>query len=155
MIQRIQSLYLFLTTILPLLFLKLRILKYADSSGSGFYMGFNGLYSSGTDQLLTRVKPLWLVTLLLALISLISLLTLFLFRKRKLQIKFCLLVIVLSAGLIMSETVYSILIIREFQVEIKPGFAMIIPLIILVLSILAWRGIKKDEDLVRSYDRLR
>jgi hypothetical protein len=32
---------------------------------------------------------------------------------------------------------------------------MILPLAILIFSILASRGIKKDDQLVKSYDRLR
>jgi predicted HAD superfamily Cof-like phosphohydrolase len=43
----------------------------------------------------------------------------------------------------------------KFQTELVPGVKMLIPLLILTFGILAFIGIKKDEKLVKSYDRLR
>ena len=41
------------------------------------------------------------------------------------------------------------------MLTIIPGIKMVVPLLILIFGILAQRGIKHDENLVRSYDRLR
>jgi hypothetical protein len=46
-------------------------------------------------------------------------------------------------------------IVSKFDARLIPGFKIILPIVILVLSILAFRGIKKDDQLVKSYDRLR
>jgi hypothetical protein len=47
------------------------------------------------------------------------------------------------------------IIMTKYDSVIDPGFRMAIPLLQLIFSVLAWRGIKKDDDLVKSYDRLR
>lgn len=62
------------------------------------------------------------------------------------------LLIIVQVGVI---AYYSYYIINNFNVEVDTGIKLIIPFFELLLSILAYRSIKKDEDLVRSYDRLR
>jgi hypothetical protein len=42
-----------------------------------------------------------------------------------------------------------------YAADVEWGFRMFIPLLVLILGTLALKGIKKDENLVRSYDRLR
>lgn len=155
MIQRIQTLYLFMTTILPLLFHKLKLLRYTDSDGRELFVKFNGLYSFEADHTISLIKQILPVSVILISIPLLSMASIFLFRKRKLQMKLTLLIILLASGLIISEVIYTLLIIREFNANIISGFLMIAPLLILMFSMLAYRGIRKDENLVRSYDRLR
>jgi hypothetical protein len=155
MFQRIQTLYLLFTTILPLVLLKLKLLGFTNGDGGGYYLGFKGLYTSGTDQILNLTGQFWPVSLLILLIPAISLITIFLFRNRKLQMKLSLAIMFLSTGLVAIEVFYSFSIMKEFHAELIPGMLMVVPPLILIFSILAWRGIKKDENLVRSYDRLR
>jgi len=155
MIQRIQTLYLLLTTLIPLLFLKLKLLSFTGTDGSEYYLGFKGLFTMSEGQVLNLVKQLHLISILIAIIPVLSLVTVFLFRNRRLQLKMILLIILLSMGFIIAEIIYSIMITKEYGVTIIPGFAMVIPVLILIFSGLAYRGIKKDENLVRSYDRLR
>jgi hypothetical protein len=64
-------------------------------------------------------------------------------------------IIFLAAASVAVMVFYSSSIIRKFNVDIVPGFEMFIPLIIIIFGILAYRRIKKDENLIRSYDRLR
>jgi hypothetical protein len=63
--------------------------------------------------------------------------------------------ILLSAIYIAALIHVSINSISKFTATIIPGFKMIIPILILVFSILAYLGIRKDDRLVKSYDRLR
>jgi hypothetical protein len=44
---------------------------------------------------------------------------------------------------------------RKYDSDIVWSFWMLLPVLIPVSLFLAYRGIKKDEDLVKSYDRLR
>jgi hypothetical protein len=155
MIQRIQTLYLFMTTILPLLFHKLKLLRFTDSNGRELSVKFNGIYSADAGQALVHIRQILSVSVILILIPVLSMAAIFLFRKRKLQMKLTLLIILLAAGLIIAEVIYSLLIIRRYEATIIPGFVMIVPLLILIFSMLAYTGIKKDENLIRSYDRLR
>jgi len=155
MIQRIQTLFLLMTTVLPLLFLKLKFIAFTDNDGISYFMRLNGLFSSAYDQPVTLIRQILPVSIPVLMIPLLSLISVFLFRKRKLQMNFALLLILLSAVSVITLTIYSFLTIREFHAKIVPGFMMIVPLLLLIFSILAFRSIKKDEDLVRSYDRLR
>jgi hypothetical protein len=50
---------------------------------------------------------------------------------------------------------YAYLAISNYEAVFTPGLKMVLPVILLILSMLAYRGIRKDELLVKSYDRLR
>jgi hypothetical protein len=63
--------------------------------------------------------------------------------------------IVFEVLLILTSAYYSYVVISNYEGSLTPGLKMILPLILLILSFLAYRGIKKDELLVKSYDRLR
>jgi peptidoglycan/LPS O-acetylase OafA/YrhL len=155
MVQRIQSIYLFLTTFLPLLFLKGRFLSFIDNAGSTIYITFNRIYRATDDEIFSFTEKVWPQSVIIILISLLSLVAIVLFRNRRLQMRITLSVIALSACLIVSSFFYSMYIINSYGASIVPGIKMIIPFLILILAILAYRGIRKDERLVRSYDRLR
>jgi hypothetical protein len=43
----------------------------------------------------------------------------------------------------------------KHSTEIVPGIKMALPFLMLISMILAYKGIKKDDDLVKGYDRLR
>jgi len=55
----------------------------------------------------------------------------------------------------LASAYYYISVAKEYSGGIKPGINVIILPVMLLVSYLAYRGIKKDEDLVKSYDRLR
>lgn len=155
MIQRIQSLYLFLTTTLPLLFLKGPILSFINRSGSDLKVTMQGIFQTSGDttpELIARPLLLQGVVILIPLVSAIALLA---FKKRKLQLKITLILILLALLLAGTLGYYYISISFRDQGTIIAGFRMILPLLILVFSVLAYRSIRKDEELVRSYDRLR
>jgi len=155
MIQRIQSLYLLLTSLLSLLFLSGSFLKFFNKSGSEIIMDFNGIWQSsgtGSPDLIQSQIPL---SVIIMLIPVVSTITLFLYKNRRLQLKLTIVVILLAFVLLFYLTIFAILIITRYNVELAPVIRIIIPPIILILTLLAYSGIKKDENLVRSYDRLR
>ena len=85
----------------------------------------------------------------------ISLLAIFLYKNRKMQLKVTLTLIILEVLLFVVVAYYIVYVIKRFDASLIPGFRMFIPFLTIVFSILAYRGIKKDEILIRSYDRLR
>jgi len=155
MIQRIQSLYLLLTTLLSLLFLKGSFLSFIEKSGSVIKVTFNGIIRDTGGQGFEQIEKLLPVSSLIILIPVLSLLTIFFFKKRKIQLWLALSVIILIVGFIFVLIYYSWIVITEYNAEIVPGFKMVIPVLMLIFSVLAYRGIRKDDRLVRSYDRLR
>ena len=118
MIQRIQSLYLLLLAAL------------------GAILFFYGEHLALTISVLT------------ILISLLSLFTIFLFSKRKIQIKLAKLLIALIIILICATCYYAL---SEYNI----WSMMVISALQLLLAILAYLGMKRDDNLVKSYDRLR
>jgi len=155
MIQRVQSIYLTIVLILSLLCFFGSILHFSDESGNTVKLIVNGNMTDQNGQAAGQVANMWPITAILILISLLSLIVIFLFRNRKIQLIVALGVIILSAGLIIALSWYCFNVISNFNMKIAPGINMAMPVFILVFSVLAYRGILKDDRLVKSYDRLR
>lgn len=151
--QRIQTVYLLLVAglLLSLFFLPLAILK----SGNTFYsfdvFGLNTLM--GEKEL---VYPTWGLAALTAISLLVALITIFLYKKRILQIR---LTIFNSILLLCFYGLFAFMIyvfkgnMTDLNMSVK--FAMAFPAVCIVLNYLAIRNIGADEALVRSLERLR
>lgn len=147
MIQRIQTLYLILTIVLSILFLSDGIIVFSD----GTLFKLTGIHFPGNAQAVTY----WLFTAVLLVIPLLACIIIFLYRNRKLQLRlsaFLILLIVVMAGLAFLQ-ITNITDASDASLLIKPK--LFYPLLMIVLVLLAIRGISKDEALVKSYDRLR
>ena len=155
MIQRIQSVYLLLTTLLSVLFLKGGFLSFAEKTGSAIKITFNGIISVTGSQPAELIEKLLPLSILIIFIPALSFLTIFLFKKRDIQLWFVRVLILLILAFIAVSGFYTFNILTKYSATIIPGFKMFIPVLQLILSILAFRGIKKDDQLVKSYERLR
>src|SRR5690242_9930125 len=142
MIQRVQTIYLLLVVLISgLLFLlpafDLLPASPADAVATGFLITNNSF-----------------LLILNCAIGCIAFVTIFLYKKRKTQIKACnleMILICVLVGLLFytADTLSGV----NKQVHYKVGTYL--PLLQLVFTFLAMRGIKKDDELVRSADRLR
>lgn len=142
MIQRIQTVFLFLSAVFAgvLFFVPIALFNVADEVVK--------------LSVLQNALPLLILTILMLIVPCV---TIFLFKKRELQLKLSSLNVFLNAifcGLIFLY--YS----SDFQEKlgaesISYMFGTYIPLINMVLSVLAMRWIRKDIELVKSVDRLR
>jgi 4-amino-4-deoxy-L-arabinose transferase-like glycosyltransferase len=155
MIQRIQSLYLLLTSLLSVLFLSGSFLTFLNNSETEITVNFRGIWQSAGEGNVTLIGHQIVLSVLIILILLISIAAIFLYRNRKFQMKLTIAIIFLAAASVAVMVFYSFSIIRKFNVDIVPGIKMFMPLIIIIFGILAYRRIEKDENLIRSYDRLR
>jgi hypothetical protein len=155
MIQRIQSIYLLMTSVLSFPLLIGGIINFHEKAGSVLKITFKGLMRDTGIQNPELVEKLLPLTLVLILIPLISAITIFLFKKRGLQIKFASGLIILIILLILLLILYSYIALTRYSTDLSAGIIMALPALQLVLSVLAYRGIRKDDDLVKSYDRLR
>jgi glucan phosphoethanolaminetransferase (alkaline phosphatase superfamily) len=155
MIQRIQSVYLFLTTLLAIIFLQGSFFYFTDKAGTTIKVTLNGIEQGSATQGFSVIERLYPLTIAVILIALISLAAIFIYKRRNIQINFVKILIVLIVFLIIAcvHSVYRIT--NQHTMELVPGIKLAFPLLMLVFSILAHRGIKKDDDLVKSYDRLR
>ena len=143
MIQRIQSIWLLLASACA--FAGLKIAFYTGNvipetnavPGVNYYEVVNGM-SSLINNILTIV------------IAVLALVSIFLFSNRKLQIKFCILTIFLEITLI-THYWFSIKMFKEGTFSL----GSILQPLILVLLVLAIRGIKRDDKIVAESSRLR
>lgn len=137
MIQRIQTLYLFLafmaTGVLPFF-----IPLWKMSDGKEYLFMHNQAY----------VVAFGLSTTL-SLLSIIS------FKKRQNQFVIGRLNIVLNLILLGLFVYRSLNLPGETLAVSEKGIGMFLPIVAIVLLVLANKAIKKDEDLVKSVDRLR
>ncbi|HEX4958693.1 MAG TPA: DUF4293 family protein [Lacibacter sp.] len=135
MIQRIQSLWLLLAATAAILSLQFPF--YSGVSGPSTYTPLTGLSN-------------FMILILTVAVALAGLVAIFLYKNRKLQIQ-------LSLSGLLLQLIVLVLYFLETKKFTEGNFALssILTFIIPVLFILAWMGIRKDEKLIRSMDRLR
>lgn len=154
MLQRIQTVYLLVIVVLmgAMMFLPLVALQL----GSELYsLGVFGVSETGSSQP-ELIYPVWGLFVLTAIITLLAVATIFLYKNRIRQIRICIFNAILLIGF---YGFFAFLIymmkqeINELSVHVR--IALSFPLISLILDYLAIRNIGADEVLVRSVERLR
>lgn len=155
MIQRLQSVYLFLITLLTSFLFTGSIINFISKSGSVIKITFTSIVKSTEGQGLEVIEKLLPLSVLIILIPILSLISIFIFKNRKLQSRLVLVLIILCSLMVIALIHGSIITVSRFEAVLTPGIKMALPLIILFLSVLAYTGIKNDDRLVKSYDRLR
>jgi len=136
MIQRIQTIYLSIVILIAGV-LPFWINLWSDAEGNEIFAR-NDVFISGA----------FYISAVLALISIV------LFKNRKNQFVLNRLNMILNIFLLGFFVYRSQNLSGEISVSEK-GIGMLIPVISIVFLVLANRAIKKDEDLVKSVDRLR
>ncbi|GAB4455970.1 MAG: DUF4293 domain-containing protein [Bacteroidia bacterium] len=143
MIQRIQSVYLLLVGILSSLL---------------FYFPFQknivGLSEIKAIQLslMENENNFLLIASILNLIILVdSITSIFLFRNRKLQMILCLYLLAMNIAML------GLMYFGSAQIDGMPTYQLpfVIPVLNIILSFFAYKNIKRDEELVKSADRIR
>ncbi len=156
MIQRIQTLYLFLVVVLSIIFLTGDLFVINIKNGEIIKLNLiqtdNLLLNNFNRVSLTLFKISFFISITIASASFVSI---FLFRKRKLQKYFTLFSTILSFVL----TAISFYLLYFFSKmpdsEVISGVRLVIPPALFLFTILAVRGIVNDEKLIKSYERLR
>jgi hypothetical protein len=137
MIQRIQTIYLTLALlisgVLPYL-----LPLWKTNDGKDFYFMNNMAY-----------------TLLFGLSTTLCLLSILFYKKRQNQFVINRLTIILNLILLGLFVYYSLNLSGEAVAVSEKGIGMFLPIVAIVFLVLANKAIKKDEDLVKSVDRLR
>ncbi len=144
MIQRIQTVYLFVATLLSggAIFL---FNLWVNEQNEAFYVMDS--FSSG-NKLLIAMAALFFVSAILTLV------TIFQFKKRQLQFVLGRLTILINFILLGILVYFSQNLSGEITVSEK-GIGLLIPIFTILLVVLANKAIKRDEELVKSVDRLR
>ena len=143
MIQRIQTVYLLLASIIS------GVLIFVFNLWKSIKKDIFALDLLNSESYLLKVIPiLFLVSAILAFVAI------FIFKNRKLQFVIGRLTILVNLILLGLLIYVSLTLPGEAAVSEK-GIGMFIPILAILLVVLANKAIKKDEDLVKSVDRLR
>jgi hypothetical protein len=152
MIQRIQSVYLFLVFILSALFITGTLYQFTDPTGQTVVVMFTGAYLKNGNILQGRDMLIFALSVIIPVLAAASV---FLFNNRRTQSWMVVSVIVLDIILI---SVLAVHLVHKGGIGFTApvtSYRCLIPAINLLLLFLALRGIRKDEELVKSYDRIR
>ncbi len=155
MLQRIQSVWLFLATATLFALLLFPYLQIIDVTGAPKVFKATGIYESVNGQVV-QTKPFTGLTIGAVVLGLLPFVIIFLYKDRKRQVSLCYITIILILGYIfwLLETT------KDFvgSLNLKPenyGIGVLLPSLAILFLIFAIKGIRKDEKLVKSADRLR
>jgi|TARA_B110000967_G_scaffold173147_1_gene184593 hypothetical protein len=143
MIQRIQTIYLILASIVS----------------GGLIFVFN-LWNTVKEEIFvvdlfyTEIITLNIIPFLFIASAVLSIMAIFLFKNRKLQFVIGRIIILINLFLLGLLIYLSLTLSGEISVSEK-GIGMFLPILAILFIVFANKAIKKDEDLVKSVDRLR
>ena len=151
MIQRIQSVYLFLVTVLLVVaaFMPLGQWIEADQVTAHLFKPLGVTMANGEFQ------STWGLFGILLLSAIIAGCTIFLFRNRMLQIRMTIFSTILLVGYYIVLGVFAYMLSSDLNASFQLGWALCLPAVCMVLNYLAFRGIYRDEVMVKAADRLR
>ena len=152
MIQRIQTIYLLLAGIMPAFTFCLPLARFTQGDQTCLLYGCH--YNAAQMAEMAGRHPfglavLGLLALLLPLIAIGS------FKNRKRQLRQTNWAVALQAGWLLTYAAYSLSVANRTAADFAPGIGLAFPLLAILFLLLAARGIRKDEALVRAADRIR
>lgn len=154
MIQRIQTVYLAIAAFLLILLFSNPIAQIVVSES--LYLTLSHSKIAAIDNELFTAISTWPITVLLSVIVLIEIGIIFLYKKRQLQIRLSIFNLLLMFGLVGLIFYFTKTTLHNLE-GIKSYFLwpIVCPMISIVLNYLALKAIQKDDNLVRSYERIR
>lgn len=154
MIQRIQTLYLFVAVGLFVIMLTNPVAQIQLSNDTFLLFNHNQIVSMSDDTF--KPVPTWPVTILIVAIMIIGLTGIFLYKNRTLQMRLCVFNIILMFGLVGLIWFYTKYALNKYDgTDSVFLWPIVVPFISIILTYLALKGIQKDDALVKSYERLR
>ena len=149
MIQRIQSVYLLVVTILMVVCMCSPVGSIIANTQE--ISEFGNLCITLPDG--TKDYAPWALFVILLVVAVLSFGTIFLFKKRMLQIRLTIFSSVVLIGYYLALVAYIFMLAEN--TSFTPSWTICLPFAGIILNWLAIRGIGADEALVKAYDRLR
>lgn len=166
MIQRIQTVYLALVLILSFVCLISPAGEW--TLGDAVVARFSNFTFGASDayQALDTKSGPWCLGVLLILVMLLSAMSIMLFRKRMRQLRLTIFSTILLTGYVAAYALFAYYyqlnieqLVPEATIRLVPTFhfrlTALFPVLGIILNCLAIQGIRRDEALVRSLDRIR
>lgn len=147
MIQRKQTVYLLLAFILTVVCMASQVGSLVGEVST--YDVYNLWVVDGDGN---RSLATWPMLATLMLSALLSLVTVFLYTRRRLQAQLCMLVMLL---LVLWYVLLAVLPSSSVGGSLVVEWPAVLPAVAIILSFMARKGVISDEKLVRSLDRIR
>ena len=158
--QRSQTLFLLAAFFLSLLLLTGPIARFSTDAGERVVeteLKYNGLYILDANGDAKRQDlATWPITVLFSVLALLSFLNIFFYRNRMRQMRVCVFLMLLYAGAEGLMFYYAwVAGSGEAEHTTQYLWRFVLPPVAIILSYLALRRIRRDELLVKAYDRIR
>ncbi len=152
MIQRIQTVYLLICLILVSLMFGIPVSEHYSLDGDFYSFEITGLENDKGEQIYGTLP----LAILFGVIDFLIFISIFLYKRRVLQMRICIYNILLLIGSLGLIYYYFQDIIEKYNApNYSFSFTIVIPLVTIILLYLAFRGIRRDELLVKSVNRIR
>ena len=151
MIQRIQTIYwLVITALLVVTML----------SPIGFFTAVGGAFDDvlkpmGLTSADGTYQSTWGLFGILFLNAVVALATIFLYKNRMLQVRMSIFSALLQIGYYAAVAAFVFMLQSDLNESFRPGWALALPLVCIILNYLAFRATYADEVMVRASERLR
>lgn len=151
MIQRKQTLYLLLSAVLIAMMAFFNLAEFVAASAS-YAFSYKGVYSLAPVALVQETDILGVLVMASVITALV---TVFFYKKRPMQMRLCVANIAFMAGMV-AFAFYNINAVQKsLNALVVYHWVLVMPFIAIVLQVLAFIAISKDEALVRSVNRIR
>ena len=149
MIQRIQTVYLLLVTGLLIAAMCMPLGYFTGADAVQYTLMPAGVSANNMFQ------STWGILCILILSSIISFLTIFLYKNRMLQIRMTVFCSVLLVGFYLAFLAFMFMLKSDLEASFRISWALSFPLIAIIFNYLVLRAIGCDEVMVKAADRLR
>ncbi len=155
MLQRVQTIWLFFATAALFCLFLFPYIQVLNSDGTAKALKVTGVYQNIGGQVV-QTQQFLVLTIATVLVGLLPFIIIFFYQDRKKQIMICYLSILVLLGYSfwLVQTAKQVLGNITLQVD-NYGIGVILPSLAILFIILALRGIRNDEKLIKSADRLR
>ncbi len=155
MLQRIQSVWLFFASAALFGLFLFPIVQWLSTDGKVQSAKISGVYEQVNGQLVQTV-PFTLLSIVCVLVAVIPFVIIFFYQNRSLQLKlaYAAIALILAFSFGLAKSIQKVALLTQFNTD-NYGIGALLPSLAILFLILAIRGIRKDENLVRSADRLR
>lgn len=154
MIQRIQSVFLLVITVISLTIVNSDSPFYVEKSGDiEIAVDYNSTEVTGNEEPFSGQNTG--LVYFLYVIGILSFIAIFLYKNRKLQMRLIMALLVLICLVLVNMYWYSFHMDYNKNAQTTLKLMALVPISMLLLGFLAFRGVQKDEKLVRSLDRIR
>ena len=152
MLQRSQTLYLLGVLVLAIIMLTGPLARFMTEGGE-LVLKHSGLFDAEGEKMELATWPL---SLFFVVVAALSFFNIFFYRNRIRQMRLCIFLIFLGAGMIGMMFFYTW--VAGSNIETTQTLYLwrfVIPPICIIMLYLAFRRIRRDELLVKAYDRIR